>query len=336
MKEKIKNQKLLWIISGIFVLIIIIVIASGGEKTSQQAQVSRPTQQETEKQTTPPVQGKEQAAEEMTEEKAIGEITEGEKTEEEEKIEIKQEKLVPPEVSVTTNIIDYVIDGDTVKLRNGEKVRFIGINTPEMGQPYSSGAKNKLKELVEGKEVILEKDITDRDQYGRLLRYIWLGDILINLEMVRLGYANSYTYPPDVKYQDRIVAAEREAREEKIGLWAPAEMSACVIISYMHADAAGNDNYNLNDEYIIFKNICSQDFNMSNWTVKDEATHIFTFPSFYFAPQATITLYSGSGTNTTDKFYWNRTDERYAIWNNTGDTIYLRDDSGDLVLEYSY
>lgn len=244
--------------------------------------------------------------------------------------------ITPPEISVTTAIVDYVIDGDTIELRNRERVRLIGINTPEIGQPYSSEAKNKLKELTEGKEVKLEKDITNRDQYNRLLRYIWLGDVLINLEMVRLGYANSYTYPPDVKYQDQIVVAEREAREKKIGLWVPAETSSCIIVSYMHADAAGNDNYNLNDEYVIFKNTCSQEFNAIGWTVKDEATHIFTFPSFNFAPKATATLYSGSGTNTTDRLYWNRADERYAIWNNTGDTVYLRDTDGNLVIEYSY
>ena len=254
-----------------------------------------------------------------------------------ETVKPKENPVVEPKLNNSeVFIVDYVIDGDTVELRNRERVRLIGINTPEMGQPYSSEAKNKLKELIEGKEVKLEKDITDKDRYDRLLRYIWLGDVLINLEMVRLGYANSYTYPPDVKYQDQIVAAEREAREKKIGLWTPAETSSCIIISYMRADAAGNDNYNLNDEYVIFKNTCSQEFNMAGWTVKDEATHIFTFPSFYFTPQATITLYSGSGTNTTDKLYWNRADERYAIWNNTGDTVYLRDVNGNLVIEYSY
>lgn len=247
-----------------------------------------------------------------------------------------EEAPVFPKDSVVVGIVDYVVDGDTIELRGGERVRMIGINTPEIGQPYSSEAKNKLKELIEGKEVVLEKDITDRDQYGRLLRYIWLKDILINLEMVRLGYANSYTYPPDVKYQDQIVATETEARENKIGLWTPAEASSCMIVSYMRADAVGNDNYNLNDEYVIFKNICSEEVNMGGWTVKDEATHIFTFPGFYFASQAIVTLYSGSGTNTTDKLYWNRSDERYAIWNNDGDTVYLRDASGNLVLEYHY
>jgi len=322
-------KKLLYIVGGAISLIILIAIVSGGKKTPQQAQVSQPAQQETE--------GGGQPAEEIQqpEEKPIQQ-EESEEKKIEQSQDKQEEKPTAPEVSITTNIIDYVVDGDTVELRNGERVRLIGINTPEMGQPYSAEAKNKLKELIEGKEVVLEKDITDRDQYGRLLRYIWLEDVLINLEMVRLGYANSYTYPPDVKYQDQIIAAEREAREGKIGLWAPAEAGECIIVSYMRADASGNDNYNLNDEYVIFKNTCSQEFNMANWTVKDEATHIFTFPSFYFVPQGTITLYSGSGTNTTDKLYWNRADERYAIWNNDGDTVYLRDAQGNLVLEYSY
>lgn len=318
MKEKIKNKKQFLIVGGIVILFVIIGM-TGEKKNPQQAQVSQPFQQETEKGG-----------------QSIGETQQPAEDQVEQSQGEQGKNSAAPEVSVITSIVDYIVDGDTVELRGGERVRLIGINTPEMGQSYSAEAKNKLKELIEGKEVVLEKDITDRDQYARLLRYIWLGDTLINLEMVRLGYANSYSYPPDIKYQDQIVAAEREAREKEIGLWAPAETSECIIVSYMHADAAGNDNYNLNDEYVIFKNICSQAFNLASWTVKDEATHIFTFSGLYLAPQATITLYSGSGTNTTDKLYWNRADERYAIWNNDGDTVYLRDASGDLVLEYSY
>lgn len=234
------------------------------------------------------------------------------------------------------SIVDYVIDGDTIKLISGESVRLIGINTPETGQPYSSDAKDKLKKLIQGKQVKLEKDITDKDQYGRLLRYIWLGDVFINLEMVKQGYANSYTYPPDIKYQEQILSAEKQAREAKIGLWAPAQTSNSIIVSYMRADAEGNDNYNLNDEYIIFKNISSEPIDMTTWTVKDEATHLFTFPSFYLAPNAVLTLYSGSGTNTTDRLFWNRDEEKYAIWNNSGDIVYLRDAQGGLVLKYGY
>jgi len=121
-----------------------------------------------------------------------------------------------------------VVDGDTIEVEiNGktEPVRYIGIDTPETVDPrkpvqcFGVEASKKNKELVDGKMVRLEKDITDRDKYNRLLRYVWLGSTLINQVLVERGYAKSYSYPPDVKYQDKFVTAEREARENKLGLW---------------------------------------------------------------------------------------------------------------------
>lgn len=119
-----------------------------------------------------------------------------------------------------------VIDGDTVKLETGEVVRYIGIDTPETVHPtkpvqcYGKEASDKNQELVEGKEIKLEKDVSETDKYNRLLRYIWIGETLVNELLVKEGYAHSSTYPPDVKYQDKFIAAERQAREEKRGLWA--------------------------------------------------------------------------------------------------------------------
>lgn len=118
-----------------------------------------------------------------------------------------------------------VVDGDTIEIEGGEKVRYIGIDTPETVDPrktvqcFGVEASKKNKELVEGKMVRLEKDVTDRDKYNRLLRYIYVGDTFINLELVRQGFAYSYSYPPDIKYQDQFVKAQQEAREAKRGLW---------------------------------------------------------------------------------------------------------------------
>jgi len=122
-----------------------------------------------------------------------------------------------------------VVDGDTIEIEGGEKVRYIGIDTPETVDPrkpvqcFGVEASKKNQELVEGKMVRLEKDITDRDKYNRLLRYIYVGDTFINLELVKQGFAYSYSYPPDIKYQDQIVKAQQEAHEAKRGLW-----SACL------------------------------------------------------------------------------------------------------------
>lgn len=118
-----------------------------------------------------------------------------------------------------------VVDGDTIKIEGGEVVRYIGMNTPETvapGRPiecYGKEASVKNKELVLGKTVELEKDVSDRDKYGRLLRYIWIGDEMVNETLVREGYAQVSTYPPDVKHQPQFVEAQRLAKEEARGLW---------------------------------------------------------------------------------------------------------------------
>ncbi len=231
--------------------------------------------------------------------------------------------------------VSYVIDGDTIKLENGEKVRLIGINAPESGQPYFNKAREKLTKLVLGKRVRLEKDVEDRDRYGRLLRYVFVDNLFINLEMVRSGFANSWTCSPNVKYQNEISAAEREAREKQIGLWQPSEEenSSSIILLNFHPNAEGDDNYNLNDEYFVLKNNSSNSIDMTGWIVLDSANHEFIFPNFVLESGKTVTIYSGSGINSSDQLFWN---SEGAIWNNDGDTLYLKDKNGNLVLEYSY
>jgi len=133
---------------------------------------------------------------------------------------------VVDEASQCQALVVRVIDGDTVEIHGGERVRYLGIDTPETGPPsgaaeyYGAEAAEKNRELVEGKIVRLERDVEDRDEYGRWLRYVWLGDIMVNAELVRLGYAYSYALPPNAKYQELFLRLEREAREQKLGLWA--------------------------------------------------------------------------------------------------------------------
>lgn len=140
---------------------------------------------------------------------------------------------IPTSLSATSESfkVTRVVDGDTIEIEGGEKVRYLGIDTPETVDPrkpvqcFGIEASKKNKELVEGKTVRLEKDITDRDKYSRLLRYVWVGDLFINLELVKQGFAISYTYPPDVKYQKEFLAAEREAKEAERGLWEACSIS---------------------------------------------------------------------------------------------------------------
>lgn len=121
--------------------------------------------------------------------------------------------------SSDTVMVVKVIDGDTIVVEGGYHVRYIGIDSPETDEFYYSEAKQMNADLIAGKKVRLESDITDKDKYGRLLRYVYVGDTFINAEMVRQGCAWSIAYPPDVKYQVYLEAMEKEARQLKRGVW---------------------------------------------------------------------------------------------------------------------
>lgn len=130
--------------------------------------------------------------------------------------------ILTPTFSSNEFKVVKVIDGDTIELENGQKIRYIGMDAPEstiQNECFGKEAFSKNKELVEGKVVRLEKDVSETDRYGRLLRYVYLGDVFVNEYLVREGYASSATFPPDVKYQDKFREAEVKAREEHKGLW---------------------------------------------------------------------------------------------------------------------
>ena len=115
-----------------------------------------------------------------------------------------------------------VVDGDTIRVSISGQVftlRYIGMNTPERDQPYYDEATAQNAALVSGKTVFLEKDVSETDRYGRLLRYVHADGIFVNAELVRLGYAQAGTYPPDIKYNHLFFQLEREARQGNRGLW---------------------------------------------------------------------------------------------------------------------
>jgi micrococcal nuclease len=120
-----------------------------------------------------------------------------------------------------------ITDGDTIRVDRGygsEPVRYIGINTPEVGDPGGSEATGENTRLVAGQQVVLERDVSETDQFDRLLRYVWIntgsGWTFVNLELVRRGVAQAATYPPDVRFSELFLAAERAARTAEVGLWA--------------------------------------------------------------------------------------------------------------------
>ena len=119
--------------------------------------------------------------------------------------------------------VTAVVDGDTIEVEIGGQrycVCYLGSDAPESDQPGGSEAAEVNRKLVQGHTVQLEEDISDRDQKGCLLRYVYAGDAFVNAELIDLGYAFPVTSPPDVRYADLFLRRLHQARELEKGLWA--------------------------------------------------------------------------------------------------------------------
>jgi micrococcal nuclease len=127
-----------------------------------------------------------------------------------------------------TGRVVSIVDGDTIKVRIGDRtetVRYIGMNAPELHHPTKGEepggreAAEANRKLVGGQTVRLELDVQERDRYGRLLAYVYFGDMMVNAELVAQGYAQVMTIPPNVRHQELFLKLQREARLLQLGLW---------------------------------------------------------------------------------------------------------------------
>jgi len=209
-----------------------------------------------------------------------------------------------------TVIIGRVIDGDTVELEDGRKIRLLNINAPEKGKPFSEDSTNFLKSF-ENKSVELEFEGVDK--YGRVLGRIYSGEY-INLELVRLGLAHQYL-GEDSEIAD-FKKAEKEARAKEVGIWEKSVYYDCL-----------NVEINKYDEYVIIEDKCDVEF--GGWTLKDESTKDYSFKEIR---GSRFVIYSESGIDKNDEFYWGRD----KVWNDDKDSIFIRDEEGNLVYYDSY
>lgn len=135
--------------------------------------------------------------------------------------------IPPPEgaVVITDRVVE-VIDGDTIRTARYGRVRYIGIDTPELDasdprvRRMAQQAREANARLVAGREVRMVLDVQERDRYGRMLAYVWAGDVFVNAYLLRQGYAAVLTVPPNVRFAGRFLELERQARREGRGLWA--------------------------------------------------------------------------------------------------------------------
>jgi len=237
--------------------------------------------------------------------------------------------------------VTRIIDGDTIEVDIRGivfQVRYIGIDCPESDHPFGPGATEANRRLVENKMVRLVEDMSDVDEFDRLLRYVYVGDLLVNAEMIRLGYAWAVSYPPNVLHDDLFASLEIQAKEAGAGLWAaPSQLVGYIAVdpNCCQFDSPGDDSENKEEEYVCFRNGGPEAFDLSGCTLRDEYGWTYHFPALSLDLGAIVRVRSGCGEDTAADLHWCH-EGATAIWNNDGDTAYLFSPEGYLLLEYSY
>lgn len=271
---------------------------------------------------------------------------------------------------VTVTVVD-VVDGDTIEIAyaNGTRdtVRLLGVDTPEVhaandpeefpGVPDTEAGTRCLRhaggtasayatDRLANRSVrlVFDAESERRGYYGRLLAYVFVGDESFNHALLRDGHAR--VYESTFTERERYERTEAAARDDGRGVWSCAAVGGGtaaeggtateppIEVAEINHDAAGNDNENLNDEYVVLRNTGPEPLDVSGWTVADDGGHTYTFSDGAVVdPDAEVTLRTGSGTDTATTYYWG---ESGAVWNNGGDVVTVRNATGSTVARVSY
>ncbi len=245
----------------------------------------------------------------------------------------------PAQTRVTTRVV-RVIDGDTIEVTGGEHVRLSLINAPESHERFGDRATRALKRMVEHQEVTLVYGPRARDHYGRLIASVYLGDMNVQLEMIRQGMAYLFVVGTDIPDgYGALLAAQLKARAERRGIWMDARYQRPVTITSFHANAPGNDRKNLLREYLRLVNISDKPINLAGWSMTNSRGDRVVFGTVVIPPGYTFKVVSGKESEAGDggdgsiAVYWNSDRE---VWHNHGDRATLYDAHGHEVLRRTY
>ena len=238
--------------------------------------------------------------------------------------------IIEEEIQDYNMTVTEVVDGDTFYLGNGDKIRMLGINTPESGRPYAEEATDFLTNMILGKEVSLVNDSKndDSDSYGRLLAHVYVDDTFVNYEIIKAGYAFWYPYTSGTDFDTEYEEAQDYASNNMVGLWT--ESSYDLTIDYIEYNPEGDE---AEGEYVVLTNHENHNVSMVGWFLQDEAAQTAYEFDFIITNNTSIRIYTGDGTDNSTTLYWGW---HQGIWNNSGDFAILQDENGYLVDSYRY
>ncbi|MDH4099430.1 MAG: thermonuclease family protein [Nitrospirota bacterium] len=231
-----------------------------------------------------------------------------------------------------------VIDGDTAVIEDGRKVRYLGINTPERGEPLYQKAKDLNRALVLGRKVRLEfEGDRESDAYGRLLAYVYVGDQMVNARLVREGVAHALFIGPEGKHDSLLLKNQAEARQRGIGIWAGSGRTRILKITSVHlADPAAPERRGSSHVRIV--NLSEKTAQLAGHTLSDDKGHRYIFPDVSIEPGYSVIVSGRSREDTRDGrgqavVYWSEQD---SAWKQEGGVSRLADRTGTIIDTFPY
>ena len=233
-----------------------------------------------------------------------------------------------------------VVDGDSIRLLidgSVEHVRLVGLNTPEADECHATEARIALRSLTtRGALRVEQAGADDRDRFGRLLRYVYSEDTLINLAMLAGGHG--LAVQGDHPRNDDFIVSTNQAWTDRRGMWSPracgAAPTAGVVIAAIEPNPPGDDAERSNDEYVTIRNDGETAVDLSEWRVRDESSsNRFTFAAgSVLSAGAQVTVHSGCGIDSARDVHWCAG----PVWSNGGDTAILLAPNGNVADRFSY
>lgn len=244
---------------------------------------------------------------------------------------------LPAAAGQVVRVVD-VVDGDTVILEDGRRVRYLGTNTPERGEQLYQQAGDLNRSLVMGKTVRLEfEGDKDSDAYGRLLAYVYVGDRMANALLISEGMAHAFFIGPEGRHNAMLLRLQAEARQRGLGMWAGNGRTKELKITSVHpaepAIPAAQGT-----PYVRIANLSDRAMQLAGYVLSDGKKHRFVLPDVLVEPGYTVIVSGSTGKDAKDErgqmvVHWPAQD---SVWKPEGGTAHLSDPAGKTIDTFPY
>jgi endonuclease YncB( thermonuclease family) len=232
--------------------------------------------------------------------------------------------------------VKQVYDGDTIRLEDGRKVRYLGVNAPEFQEPFYLKAKRFNESLVLGREIRLEFDEEMADTYGRLLAYVYVADQMVNAALVEQGLAHAFFIGPNQKHNAQLLRLQNEAKRRRLGIWSVRARPRDLKITSVHLPDPANPEPHA--PYVRIANLSNEAIRLGGYVLSNEGGQRYVFPDVTLDSGYTVIVVSVPGTDGIGErgqlvVHW---PGQGAVWDPREDTAFLLDPAGAVADTFHY